>query len=266
MEEQKLLSQLKKTLLQAVRNCLEPDQKTALIFSGGIDSSLVAWTAYQLTKELTTFTIGFPQAADLEFVSLIKKKLPFPSLTKKLSPQDLEKALPPTLEILKKARIDPNLMQVSLAVCLYLVLLEIKKRGITLVLSGQGADELFAGYAKFKKVPLAKVNQVCLEEFDRAKKIDLCRDQAIATHFGLNLKNPYFDPAVVRIALKLPPGLKLKRTSSGIVNKYILRKLAEKIGLPEEIFNRPKKSFQYSTRIQREIEKMGYWKRGNYNY
>jgi asparagine synthase (glutamine-hydrolysing) len=256
LPEQKILNQLGKALSGAVLESLGKKKRAAVVYSGGIDSSLVAFLAHQAGAQVTTFTVGWPESPDVLFVNLVEQQLPFKSRVLKTTKKDLKAALPEVLKLLEKAVIDKNLMQVSLATGLFLVLREIKREGFRLVLSGQGADELFAGYFRALKIPLPEINVSCKKELARLLKSDACREKVIADHFGLTIKYPFLDPGVVDLAFKIPAGLKLKKEKGELGRKYILRKLGERLGLPEVVFKRPKGAFQYSSRIQREIRKL----------
>lgn len=252
----KILAKLEKLFLASIQKCLGKQKKAAVVYSGGIDSSLVSLTAFNQKAKITTFTIGFPQSHDYQFVKSIRKTLPFPSLLKKLSLAQISQYLPTVKKLLLKAKIEPNLMQISLAAGLFLALKEIKKRGFRLVLSGQGADELFAGYFHALNIPLNQINRRCQEEFQRLKNTDFKREKAIADYFSVKMRYPFCDPELVNFALKIPAFWKLKKEKGDFGRKFILRKLGQEIGLPEAIINRPKKAFQYSCGIQKAIEKI----------
>ncbi|MBN1262937.1 MAG: asparagine synthetase B [Candidatus Pacebacteria bacterium] len=254
--EDKIVNQLQSVLKASVKKNLEKEKKVAVIYSGGIDSSLIAYLAHQSGAGITTFTVGLPDSADIIFVLSIKKKLPFKPVVKIITRKELLKALPQTRKIIQQTDLKPNLMQISLATCLFLVFEEIKKAGFDLVLSGQGADEIFAGYHKFEQFPFSRINQLCQKELERALAIDRIRDQAIAGFFKIKLKNPFLESEVTELALKIPPQLKLKKKGKKTIHKYILRKLGQRVGILKETLTRPKKAFQYSTLIQREIEKI----------
>jgi len=86
--------------------------------------------------------------------------------------------------------------------------------------------------------------------------VDQKRDQAIASSLGINLKTPYLDPNFIDFSLKIPPKEKLIKNFEGKpLEKSLLRNLGKQMGLPKEIVSRPKKSFQYSTGIQKEVKK-----------
>lgn len=254
--DKKILVKLDQALTASVRKSLKGQSEAAVIFSGGIDSSLVAFTAHRLGIKITAFTLGTTRAVDLNFIETIKDKLPFKVVPILISKSKLKKAIPQVVKLLKQSQIETNLTQLSLAVALFLTLEKINQYNFNPVLSGQGADELFAGYYKFISLPPKAINRRCRKEFNRAKKIDLVRDQKIAAHFNIDLNSPYFDPKIADLALNLAPQLKIRKRNNRLIVKYVLRKLGQKIGLPEEIIKRPKKSFQYSTGIQKEIEKL----------
>jgi len=254
--EQKILKSLEKTLRKSVKECLGKEKKVAVVFSGGIDSSLIAFITHQASVKVSAFTVGFKDSPDIQFVQLIKARLPFRLVTKTFTQNDLKKILSTVKNLLEQAKIERNLIQTSLAAGLYLSLVEIKRDKLNLALSGQGADELFAGYNKFTTISSNRINKFCREEFQRALSIDYRRDQAVADYLQVRLKNPYLDSQVANLALKIPSELKVKKHLGEIGRKYILRKLGKKIGLPSEIVNRRKQAFQYSSRIQREIRKI----------
>ena len=81
---------------------------------------------------------------------------------------------------------------------------------------------------------------------------DKKRDGAMANHFGITLLNPYLEQDFVDFSLSVPSELKLKDG----VEKYFMRKWGKTRGLPQEIVVRPKKAFQYSTGLQKKVNKM----------
>ncbi|MCJ7828038.1 asparagine synthase C-terminal domain-containing protein [Patescibacteria group bacterium] len=228
----------------------------AIIYSGGLDSSLVAFCAHQIGLKVTSFTVGFPDSPDFTFVNQIKDKLPFPAVLTSLSQTDLIGGLPLAKKLLKKAGLEDNLMQLSLTLATQLVAAQIGQNGFTQALSGQGADEIFAGYYRALALAPKKINPTCRLELQRLQKTDVKREKAIADHYKLEVLYPYLNQSIIDFGLDLDPKLKLKKTKKGVVRKHLLRQAAASLDLPKEIVNRPKQAFQYSSRVQRELIKI----------
>ena len=116
------------------------------------------------------------------------------------------------------------------------------------VLSGQGADELFAGYAKYNNC--TNLEATLKDDAMRLRDKGILVDRAVAAKFGKELITPYLDSAVFDFALKLSIGRKIADGK----NKIILREVAELMGL-EEIAQRPKKAAQYGSGISKVLSK-----------
>ena len=247
--------ELKKQLEKALKKALGQEKRVAAIFSGGIDSALLAYSAHNLGYQVSAFTVGTAQSQDIKFSQKITP--PFTRKIKIARPEEIKKAAQKVIAILSQNQINLDLMQVSLATGLFLTLKEIKKEEIGVAFSGQGADELFAGYFKLKKITdQVALDQAIRKETQRALLVDQKRDQVIASSLGINLKTPYLDPDFIDFALKIPIEEKIIKNFEGKpIDKNLLRNLGKQIGLPGVIFRRPKKSFQYSTGIQKEIKK-----------
>lgn len=232
-----------------------PRQPLAVVYSGGIDSSLVAFCAHQLGYSLTAFTIGFPDSPDYRFVEKVKAKLPFTVKLIALTPKDITKRYVHAQELLCRAKLENNLMQLSLGLATLITCEAIHSAGFTAALSGQGADELFAGYHRALSLAENEINPGCAQELQRLKDMDAQRERVIAQATKLKLFYPYLDESIVEFALRLDPKFKLKREKGTVIRKFLLREAGKALGLPSEIVHRPKAAFQYSSRVQREVIK-----------
>jgi len=141
-------------------------------------------------------------------------------------------------------------MDISLAVGFFLLGNEVKRQNYKTIILGQLADELFGGYKKYDKVPLESLNEVLLRDVERSY-FGLARDVASFEFFGIKVILPYARKRLVNIGLKTSPTLKIKDG----VNKYILRKLAERLNLPKFVIYGPKKAFQYGSGIDKLVKK-----------
>lgn len=230
-------------------------QKVAIFASGGIDSSLIAYFANKYFKNLVLITLHSPKGTDLFFVKILnqflKKKLIVVDFLKK----DLKKIQSLVMKILKENNLETNITQISLATAFYILCEEAKKENIHYVFTGQGADSLFAGFEFLRKIPFNKLNQNIKKRMPILLK-DKKRNQIISKNFHLILKEPFLEKEFLDFSLKLSPLLKINKINNEIYEKYLLRKLGEKLGLPLEIILRHKKALQYSTKIQKYLLKI----------
>ncbi|MCS7093299.1 MAG: asparagine synthase C-terminal domain-containing protein [Patescibacteria group bacterium] len=129
---------------------------------------------------------------------------------------------------------------------------KVKASGISYLFTGQGPDVLLAGYHMYQKIPLEFLNQEIASDL-YLLEIDKKRDQAIADFFDITLINPYLEKEMIDFCLKLPPEFKINQIEGKNYEKYLSRKLAVSLGLPKEIILRPKKAFQYSTKVRKYL-------------
>jgi asparagine synthase (glutamine-hydrolysing) len=129
---------------------------------------------------------------------------------------------------------------------MYFLSKAITDKGIKMVLSGEGADEIFGGYLYFRNAP--SVLDFQKETIERVQKLftaDLLRADKSTMAHGLEARVPFLDKAFLDLAIKIQPEEKMPKTYDGI-EKYILRKAfdtPERPFLPEEILWRQKEQF-----------------------
>ncbi|MBM3200422.1 asparagine synthase [Candidatus Woesearchaeota archaeon] len=237
-------------ITKAVEKSL-PKEKFGILFSGGVDSTLIAFIAKKSGKSFRCYTTsldepGLKKGEDLEHSEKIAKRLGFELTTLKLKMGEVESCLKKTIRITGKN----DVINVGVGATFVPACEQAKKDGIKVVFSGLGSEELFAGYERHEKAE--DINKECLEGLKNIKERDLDRDEAIAKHYGLELRLPFLDKGLVDYSLRIPGGLKIK----GGVKKFILRKAAVQIGLPEEYAMRKKKAAQYGSRIDSAILKL----------
>ncbi len=131
---------------QAVQRRLIADVPVGAFLSGGVDSSVIVALASRHVKQLNTFSIGFkdePTFDETEFAELVAKKYKTNHTVFKLSTNDLYESLFTSLDYLDEPFADSSALAVNL-------LSKQTRKHVTVALSGDGADELFAGYNKHK--------------------------------------------------------------------------------------------------------------------
>jgi asparagine synthase (glutamine-hydrolysing) len=239
------LEKLDTLLEESVKSCVEPLHKFGLLYSGGLDSSLLAKICVDLGKKPALFSVYMVGSNDEKH---IKNTTPFFNLPWKeqnVSAEDVKKYVP---QVLASAKIK-NLQDLSIGVSIYAALNAVSKDKIKSAVIGQGADELFGGYHRYLRVPQDKLDAVLRTDVE---SINIERDRSIANACGVELLTPFLNQNFVDYALCVPPELKIKNG----VRKYILRELARKRGLPEEICSREKKAIQYSTGINKAVKRI----------
>lgn len=227
-------------------------QKVGVFVSGGIDSSIIAYFTSKYFKKITLFTLNTKEAKDLPFVKLLNQKLKQKLIVINFDEEVILKIKKLVSESLKENGIETTPTQISLGCAFYLLCQKAKNEKIAIVFSGQGPDVLFAGYYRYKNFPLAKLNEKIKTDLFLLKK-DKTRDESIANFLNIQLIHPYLEKEFVDFALKVPPELKIGKIKNEIYEKYLCRKVGERLDLPKEIILRHKKALQYSTKIRKYI-------------
>ncbi|OUJ19164.1 Asparagine synthase (glutamine-hydrolyzing) [Methanonatronarchaeum thermophilum] len=236
--------QLIKKLDQAIQKRINGE--TAIAFSGGIDSSLIAKLASKHT-ETTLYTVGYTDSPDIKWSKKAAKNLNLPHKPIEIDLNQIEKTIPKTIE----TTCDATRLTTGVGLPFYILAEQLKKDGYTTILTGQGSDELFGGYTKYRNTENPETEMY--KDIEHIAKKDLERDHQIFTAHGIIPKNPFLDQKFVETALSIP--LKHRTPNSNQIEKQILRTGAKKI-LPQDITQRPKKSLQYGSRIDREIDRI----------
>jgi asparagine synthase (glutamine-hydrolysing) len=217
----------------------------AIAFSGGLDSSIIA----ALCHEAELYSVGMAGSHDILQTKKAARLLGMEDRLhlQELSVDDVVTALPDVIRAIESAQVQ----MVSIAMPLFFASKNAHDDGLRVMLSGQGADELFAGYKRYGSMEPDELENALLCDLDNISKNNLERDDAVTMANAVELRIPYLDSEVVELALRIAPELKIKNG----VHKYILRLAAGKL-LPEELAMKEKKAAQYSSGIYSAIEKL----------
>ena len=238
---------IRETLTAAVEKRLMSDVPVGVLLSGGLDSSLTSSIAAKLMKErgeqLHSFSIGLD--ADAPDVVAARSVAEFLG-TKH---HEIHFTIEEGIEILDKLiwHLEPyDVTSIRASTPMYFLSKAITDEGIKVVLSGEGADEIFGGYLYFRNAPSAVEFQK--ETIERVQKLftaDLLRADKSTMAHGLEARVPFLDKAFLELAITIQPEEKQPKTYNGI-EKYILRKAfdtPEQPYLPESILWRQKEQF-----------------------
>jgi asparagine synthase (glutamine-hydrolysing) len=250
--ETMLSKTLIKTLSLNTKKHLRPN--CGILFSGGVDSSLVAVLSSKYLPDITLITVGFEYSNDVKWADTAAGLL---SLKNNLHIKIIDLAemgsiIPRILEVLKT----DNPMTISLGIPLYIACIEAKKNNIDLLLAGQGADELFGGYQRYRAINgMDALQDAITADVERLPERDIKRDNTIARAAGVELAAPYLESEVIEFGLSIPPELKVREVDGELAGKYILRKAAETM-IPGEIAWRNKKALQYGSGVWGALGKL----------
>jgi asparagine synthase (glutamine-hydrolysing) len=127
------------------------------------------------------------------------------------------------------------------------------------MLAGQGADELFGGYERYVNLYLLagkdKAEEAIRKDMLRMHETNFERDFKVSNYNDIELRLPLASFPVASFALNLPLALKIEPNDKTL-RKLILRKAAERLGLPQKIVCKPKKAVQYSTGVSEALKKI----------
>ena len=221
--------------------------RVVLGFSGGLDSALLAKIASNL-KEIKVLCLGLGGSRDLEWGAKAANLLGLDAELYEVDAEDVEEACNRLLAYRSFSTLD-----LSIGVGVELLARRAREEGYQTLILGQLADELFGGYMRYQRALLAKgldaAQNLMREDITSAEK-GLERDEyASAPYVDLSL--PYASKPLVNYALNIHPKLKVDER----VRKMVLRRVAEKLNLPKEIVEAPKKALQYSTGIAKVIRR-----------
>jgi asparagine synthase (glutamine-hydrolysing) len=228
---------LEKILNKVISKALKDEEKVCVSYSGGLDCSVIARIASQY-KPVYLCAVGTKSSQDLVASDLGSKILERPLDKIIINESDITDALPDIINILKTR----NPLEISIELSLYMVC---KNAGLKLILTGQGADELFGGYSRYLRMESSDRDKRMKEDVGYYLKYSHKQEQKLAKTFDKKLIVPYMNQSVTEYVEPLSMDLKIQKTE----RKYLLKLLARKLDLPTEIVDRPKKAVQYGSGI-----------------
>ena len=239
------LDALKRSLLDSFER-LGKNTSCAILFSGGVDSSLAAALAAKRCENTLLVTTRSLGAHDDIAAAKAASQLSLPLHTIDLNSEIIWETLPELIYSIETSR----QMDVEIALPFYLASKKAAEEGCTTVISGQGPDELFAGYARHVQTYIEKGPDALMEQLWNEVSVthdaNIERDErAIAAH-GVESFFPYLDQQFVHTSLSIP--IEWKVSPDGTPQrKIIFRELARLLGVPEKIANAKKSATQYSS-------------------
>ncbi len=254
-----VLKEVESALWDAVAKRVREVDRVGIICSGGVDSTLIGKMASEYS-EVVLYSVGIENSEDLLYATRISEDLGLTLRKKIITPEEYEKYLFNVAYCIDEI----NLMKIGVGIPIYVSSEMAKRDGIKVVLSGQGADELFGGYNRYLRIlkenGAEELKKTLYYDILKIHKNNLERDDHCTMANSVELRVPFLDDNLVEIALSLPVRYLIDEN----VRKKILRDIASKY-LPEYIAYRPKKAAQYGSGGEKIVyavaKKYGYSKK-----
>jgi asparagine synthase (glutamine-hydrolysing) len=223
---------LRSRLAGVVRSCIRQDTVGAWL-SGGLDSSTMAAMARPYVRKLYTVAGGVAGAPDLEFARQVAEFIGSEHAEVIVNLEEMLAVLPKVIYHLESF----DALLVRSSIMNYLVA-ERVSQCVPEAFSGEGGDELFAGYEYLKAIDRQHLADELVDITGRLHNTALQRVDRCAAAHGLVVHVPFVDPDTVDYALRIPAEFKIRDG----VEKWVLRQACEGL-LPAAVLSRPKAKF-----------------------
>ena len=245
------IEELKQAMEDAVHRQLMSDVPYGVLLSGGLDSSITSALAKKFSSkrvetgdtkdawwpQLHSFVIGLEGSPDL---AAAKKVADYIGSVHHEIHYTIQEGLDAIRDVIYHIE-TYDVTTVRASTPMYMIARVIKSMGIKMVLTGEGADEIFGGYLYFHKAPNAEeFHKETLRKISKLNLYDCLRANKSLASWGVEGRVPFLDKEFIDVAMRLNP--KDKMAGEGRIEKWVVRKAFEDI-LPESVAWRQKEQF-----------------------
>ena len=245
------ISELHDSLSSAVKRQLMSDVPYGVLLSGGLDSSITSALAKRFSSkriesgdtqdawwpQLHSFSVGLEGSPDLKAAKVVSDHIGTIHHEIIFTIQEGIDALRDVIYHLETY----DITTVRASTPMYLMARAIKSLGIKMVLSGEGADELFGGYLYFHKAPSAEeLHNETVRKLNKLHQYDCLRANKALAAWGIEGRVPFLDKEFIEVAMNINPEDKM--INKDRIEKWVIRKAFEEY-LPDEVLWRQKEQF-----------------------
>ena len=229
------MEDISKNIYQILEESCNSCQSNLISLSGGLDSSIIAY--FLKKRDLNSVAIISEDfvSTDLTYCQMISKEMKIPLSIYNVSTSAILEAIENTIRILKNF----NDIEIRNNVVMYLAIKWTKENNHKSIITGDGADELFAGYNFLVNKPENELEA----EIKRVCSIMHFPTQKIGKALGIEIESPFLNQKIIELANQIPSNLKIKEEGGKRYGKWILRKTFEK-HIPLQIAWRRKSPMQ----------------------
>ncbi len=250
-ENQTSIDELHNALEAAVHRQLMSDVPYGVLLSGGLDSSVISAIAKKYAEkriesgdtqdawwpQLHSFSVGLDGSPDLAAAQLVANHIGTIHHEIKFTIQEGLDAIKDVIYNLETY----DVTTIRASTPMYLMARVIKSMGVKMVLSGEGADELFGGYLYFHKAPDAEeFHKETVRKLEKLHMYDCLRANKSLAAWGIEGRVPFLDKEFIDVAMRINPQDKM--INGERMEKWVIRKAFESY-LPESVAWRQKEQF-----------------------
>jgi asparagine synthase (glutamine-hydrolysing) len=247
LEIEQAAEEIKEKFLEAVEKRV-PEGDLGLLFSGGVDSTSIAAALQELDKDFTAYTAGIQHGnvnapRDMDWAEEVAEEMDIELEAYEASLEEVEETLPMIVDWISSTSVVKNGVALP-----FQFSLKNSKEEEQVIMSGLGSEQLYAGYHRQQ----GYLNKECLSGLRSIFENDLYRDNVVSFRNGREIRLPFLDHDLIEHALTIPEDYKVKDE----YRKYVLRKAAEKLGVPEKVAWRGKTAAQYGSNFDKAIDRL----------
>ena len=230
-----MLEEFSNHLYNALEEACNECRSNLISLSGGLDSSIIAYFVKEKKPKAVTVIAEDFVSTDLTYCQMVSKEMQLPLTIYNVKTEQILEAIEETIKILKNF----NDIEIRNNVVMYLAIKWSKDNGEKSIITGDGADELFAGYSFL----INKTEEELEKEIKRVCSVMHFPTQKIGKAMGITVESPFLNYRVVKLAENIPVNLKVNEEGGKRHGKWILRKTFEK-NIPRQIVWRKKSPMQ----------------------
>jgi asparagine synthase (glutamine-hydrolysing) len=240
--QKKAISKIRQTLISSIAMNSRNASNLGIYLSGGLDSSIIAAAAQNITDQFKTFCVGIENSPDLLKARTVARYIGSEHYEYVYTLKEMLEILPQVIYFLESF----DMYLVRSAIANFMLSRMAYEAGIDIVLCGEGSDELFGGYQYLKSFDLSDVEPELVKLTLSSHANGFQRADRMTSAFSIDARLPFMSKRLIELAHSIPGKWKIYDTGREKIEKWILRKAFEH-DLPQEIVWRTKQKFSQGT-------------------